>query len=462
MNTAVDSDSKGLAPNQCPLCHQENACTQARGGSEGESCWCEQIVFPEELRGRIPESSLGRACICRRCIVKALQQRPLPVAGPGDYHIDPQTGRWIFTESYHRKRGYCCDNGCRHCPWKAHRTQATTPTTPHRPDASWIGGALLFLYLATAAPLLAATWSEDFSSDPSTRGWKASGEIQRFTWNAAAGRLDVQWDTLGAHSFFAHPITPAVAPTDAFALSFDLQLNHAEGGVRQNRPGAMQVAVGFLNWTRATSQNYQRGAGKAFETLEFNWFPEGWIPGFGQVDPTLSATAYDEAGHVAAQFTYPYAFPLDRPQRVQITHQPAPHQVVIEILEDGQPSARVTLPLSDRFGAFQFDAVAVLVWDERTSFGDSLQATGWIDNLTLITPDPPLGPLSLGESQRDIHFLSQRGWSYQLEATSDLGDQNSWQPLGLPISGTGETLTLWDTRKALFSRQYYRVQAVAE
>jgi hypothetical protein len=27
-------------------------------------------------------------------------------------------GYRVFTESYHLKRGYCCGNGCRHCPYK--------------------------------------------------------------------------------------------------------------------------------------------------------------------------------------------------------------------------------------------------------------------------------------------------------------------------------------------------------
>jgi len=26
--------------------------------------------------------------------------------------------RVVFTEAYHRKRGYCCGSGCRHCPWR--------------------------------------------------------------------------------------------------------------------------------------------------------------------------------------------------------------------------------------------------------------------------------------------------------------------------------------------------------
>ena len=27
-------------------------------------------------------------------------------------------GYIIFTEKYHLKRGYCCDNNCKHCPYK--------------------------------------------------------------------------------------------------------------------------------------------------------------------------------------------------------------------------------------------------------------------------------------------------------------------------------------------------------
>jgi hypothetical protein len=34
-----------------------------------------------------------------------------------DYYLSPE-GYIIFTEKYHLKRGYCCNSGCRHCPWK--------------------------------------------------------------------------------------------------------------------------------------------------------------------------------------------------------------------------------------------------------------------------------------------------------------------------------------------------------
>ena len=34
-----------------------------------------------------------------------------------DYYFD-DLGRYVFTEAYHLKRGYCCGNDCKHCAWK--------------------------------------------------------------------------------------------------------------------------------------------------------------------------------------------------------------------------------------------------------------------------------------------------------------------------------------------------------
>ncbi len=33
------------------------------------------------------------------------------------YYINEQ-GYWVFTELYHKLRGYCCVSGCKHCPYK--------------------------------------------------------------------------------------------------------------------------------------------------------------------------------------------------------------------------------------------------------------------------------------------------------------------------------------------------------
>src|SRR5207248_10640371 len=49
-----------------------------------------------------------------------------------DYYTED--GRWVFTTRYLRRRGYCCGNGCRHCPYglsggpsEAGRSDADTP-----------------------------------------------------------------------------------------------------------------------------------------------------------------------------------------------------------------------------------------------------------------------------------------------------------------------------------------------
>lgn len=44
---------------------------------------------------------------------KTIMTKPL-VEGI-DFYIED--GFWIFTALYHKKRGYCCKNGCRHCPY---------------------------------------------------------------------------------------------------------------------------------------------------------------------------------------------------------------------------------------------------------------------------------------------------------------------------------------------------------
>jgi len=34
----------------------------------------------------------------------------------GDFYINEEGFR-VFTEQYLLKRGYCCKNGCKHCPY---------------------------------------------------------------------------------------------------------------------------------------------------------------------------------------------------------------------------------------------------------------------------------------------------------------------------------------------------------
>ena len=33
-----------------------------------------------------------------------------------DFYFN-ESGLLVFTEKYHIKKGYCCGNGCKHCPY---------------------------------------------------------------------------------------------------------------------------------------------------------------------------------------------------------------------------------------------------------------------------------------------------------------------------------------------------------
>jgi hypothetical protein len=44
---------------------------------------------------------------------------------PEDYYASGE-GYIIFTEKYHLKRGYCCKNICKHCPFGYNKKNTTT------------------------------------------------------------------------------------------------------------------------------------------------------------------------------------------------------------------------------------------------------------------------------------------------------------------------------------------------
>ena len=47
-----------------------------------------------------------------------------------------ENGLMVLTSAYLLRRGYCCDNGCRHCPYKSSQPSALSiqPSTSHEVD----------------------------------------------------------------------------------------------------------------------------------------------------------------------------------------------------------------------------------------------------------------------------------------------------------------------------------------
>ena len=107
-----------------------------------DRCWCEHLPH-------LPLAAIeGRDCLCPRCLSDAIKSA-LPVGCPveecsldssrvraaepvgaaaktdmghpslllegEDYYSE--NGLIVFTAGYHRRRGYCCESSCRHCPF---------------------------------------------------------------------------------------------------------------------------------------------------------------------------------------------------------------------------------------------------------------------------------------------------------------------------------------------------------
>ena len=109
-----------LNPSQCPLCGRANECQLCTLAAYKGPCWCAKVKIPEELIARLPADARNRACFCRDCVMKFHREQtngaPALKVRPGEFYFDG--GLMVFTAAYHLRRGYCCDSGCRHCPFE--------------------------------------------------------------------------------------------------------------------------------------------------------------------------------------------------------------------------------------------------------------------------------------------------------------------------------------------------------
>lgn len=55
-----------INPKLCPFCKNENFCEV---DSSNNSCWCNNIKVPVELREFVPDIYKMKTCICKKCIL---------------------------------------------------------------------------------------------------------------------------------------------------------------------------------------------------------------------------------------------------------------------------------------------------------------------------------------------------------------------------------------------------------
>ena len=104
---------------QCPVCGGDNQCRVAKGHLYKGPCWCEEITVPGRALGDCLADRLEPVCVCRSCLEKFAQishQLDDTAAVAKDFYLD-ENEHVVFTAAYHLRRGACCGNGCRHCPF---------------------------------------------------------------------------------------------------------------------------------------------------------------------------------------------------------------------------------------------------------------------------------------------------------------------------------------------------------
>lgn len=116
-----------LINKKCSICGKYFSCGVATTES---SCWCNDL--PEIIPMQISQD-----CLCSDCLVTTIKDRidqsieqhslneilliakkyqaDKKLVEKIDYNIED--GNYVFTRWYHLKRGTCCKNGCRHCPY---------------------------------------------------------------------------------------------------------------------------------------------------------------------------------------------------------------------------------------------------------------------------------------------------------------------------------------------------------
>lgn len=302
------------------------------------------------------------------------------------------------------------------------------------------------------------TVSESFETDPGSRGWVRVGDPRLFDWEPETGSLLATWDSSRSNSYFALPLDGVLTRQDDFRVSLDLRPLSIVGGNDPEMPGPFEMAFGFLNLAEASSDGFVRGSGTESPNLvEWDYFPD---TGFGA---TIASALVATNGHFESAFTFPLELDPQALYHIELIYTAARQSLQIVMTRNGVSVGPLReLVMSPRFGDFRVDAFALSSYSgagQDPNCPGSIYAQARVDNIRLEVPDSVLLKLE-GRWQSGawvVKFEGRAGWSYQLERSQEL---QSWEPVGLPLDGHNEFLTLTDPSPPQ-GRAFYRVTAFA-
>lgn len=321
------------------------------------------------------------------------------------------------------------------------------------------------IFLATVLLLLvrsatAETFTENFTVDPLAVGWKRFGDTNLFAWNATNQNLEVTWDSSHTNSFFYHPLGNVLAKSDDFSFAFDLFFKDITGGVSSNKTGPFQIVLGFFNFVQATNPAFRRGVTSTTRNLvEFDYFPTGYYPDFGNVKTTISPVLISSNRQFAYNFTVDLPMTTNDWFHVELHYTATNRTLATTMTRNGAPFGPINpVTLGGSFSDFRVDTFSISSFSDVGDPFDSLLAHGIVDNVVITTPPPPVTNLTGDFTNQfwQVQFTSRTNWSYTLERS---GDFVSWTTVSSSVTGNGGALGLSETNAPQGSANFYRVNA---
>ncbi len=118
----------------CKRCGQSFECKVG----DISRCQCTAVEISKKTVEFLETTMWG--CLCVSCLkeidslVQSLKDEsfPTPSEMREGFHFYIENGLYVFTEGYHSLRGYCCESGCRHCPFGFKKSSKPDDTNDKR------------------------------------------------------------------------------------------------------------------------------------------------------------------------------------------------------------------------------------------------------------------------------------------------------------------------------------------
>ena len=280
--------------------------------------------------------------------------------------------------------------------------------------------------------------AESFAKDPASRGWKTTGESSLFQWDESAQKLAARWDSSQPNSYFHRPLGVTLDVKQNFSISFDLELESIEIGTTPDKPFTFPIAVGLIDLSQATREDFFRGSGVHplyghRGAVEWNYLPDS---GFGA---TISTGLISQDNQWAFQNTFPLSLETQTLYRVRMEYDAANGKLATTMTADGEffsPIQDALLseiflnPIESGFTRLKVDTISISSYSDAgqspPEYAGSIQAVGYVDNI-VVEATAAVGTVPIRQIQQtgdtiQIAFASSAGRDYWLERTADFLD----------------------------------------